>query len=198
VIVLGVIGQIGHFQEHVAQTAYWVGHSTAQPWMTPWGNGLSRGFGRVDMMKPSLGMEILHLVGNLIFLAGFAGVTVITRRALTSKARKWGKMGVWMQGIHGLEHLSLTLSIWFGASRAIGLSTWFGILPPGPGLWTYRVWWHFIANLIGTMIFAVALYHLWRERAEIRATYEDVAPVRRVARPRTLPDPAAPAVALED
>src|SRR4051794_22131122 len=68
VIGLGIVGQIGHFQEHVAQTAYWVGHSTAQPWMTPWGNGLSMGYGRVDMSKPSLGMEILHLIGNFIFL----------------------------------------------------------------------------------------------------------------------------------
>lgn len=31
-------------------------------------------------------------------------------------------MGVWMQGIHGLEHLSLMLSVWLGAKQAIGLS----------------------------------------------------------------------------
>jgi hypothetical protein len=60
----------------------------------------------------------------------------------------------------------------FGAKQAIGLSTWFGQLTPGPGLWTYRIWWHFIANVIGSVIFGVALYHLWRERDVIRASFE--------------------------
>lgn len=171
VILIGVVGQIGHLQEHVAQAGYWVGHPNAKPWMTPWGTGLAKGFGQVDSSKPSLGMEILHLTGNFIFLAGIAGVMVITYRARQTQTRKWGKMGVWMQGIHGLEHLSLTLSVAFGAKQAIGLSTWFGTLPAGPGLWTYRIWWHAIANLIGSYIFAVALYQLWRERAVVRATY---------------------------
>jgi hypothetical protein len=76
-------------------------------------------------------------------------------------------MGVWMQGIHGLEHLSLTLSVWLGAKKAIGLSTWFGQLTPGPGATTYRVWWHFIANVMGSYIFAMAVWHLRRERGEI-------------------------------
>ena len=146
-------------------------HPNAQPWMTPWGTGLANGFGQVDMSKPSLGMEILHFTGNLIFLAGLVGVMLITRRAVATKARRWGRMGVWMQGIHGLEHLALMLSVWLGAPRAIGLSTWFGLLEPGPGLWTYRVWWHFIANVIGSMIFAMAVYHLWRERTVVAATY---------------------------
>lgn len=169
---LGVIGQIGHFQEHVAQAGYWVAHPYSPPWMTPWGDGLARGFGRVDPVKPSLGMEILHLTGNFIFLAGLVGTAQITRRAAgVLKSRKWARMGVWMQGIHGLEHLSLTLSIWFGASQAIGLSTWFGLIDPGPALATYRVWWHFLANLVGTVIFGVAVYHLWRERDAIKAGY---------------------------
>jgi len=171
VIIVGVIGQLGHLQEHLAQVGYWVGHPNAKPWMTPWGTGLANGFGQVDASKPSLGMEILHLTGNFIFLAGMAGVLVITYRARQTQTRRWGRMGVWMQGIHGLEHLSLTLSVAFGAKQAIGLSTWFGQLPPGPGLWTYRIWWHAIANLIGSYIFAVALYRLWQEQAAVRASY---------------------------
>lgn len=171
VIGVGLIGQVGHLQEHVAQAAYWVGHPNAKPWMTPWGTGLAKGFGQVDSSKQSLGMEILHLTGNFLFLAGLAGVMVITWRARQTRARRWGKMGVWMQGIHGLEHLALTLSIAFGADRAIGLSTWFGTLPNGPGLWTYRIWWHAIANLIGSVIFAGAAYHLWQERAIVQAGY---------------------------
>lgn len=194
VILIGVVGQIGHLQEHVAQAAYWVGHPNAKPWMTPWGTGLAKGFGQVDSSKPSLGMEILHLTGNFIFLAGLAGVMVISYRARQTRTRKWGRMGVWMQGIHGLEHLSLTLSVAFGAKQAIGLSTWFGTLPAGPGLWTYRIWWHAIANLIGSYIFAMALYQLWRERAVVRAAYlaPAAAPAREPVRaPLTRPVPGS-------
>jgi hypothetical protein len=111
-------------------------------------------------------------------------------------------MGVWMQGIHGLEHVALTLSVALGAKQAIGLSTWFGLLQPGPGLWTYRIWWHAIANLVGSAIFAVALYHAWRERRVIRDAYRIAAkdepiPVLKLAdravvgsfRVKTLPRP---------
>src|SRR5256885_9077225 len=86
VIILGILGQIGHIQEHVAQTGYWVAHPNAKPWMTPWGNGLADGMGQIDMSKPTLGMEILHLVGNFIFLAGMVGVMLITRRALHTRS----------------------------------------------------------------------------------------------------------------
>ena len=172
VIIIGVVGQIGHLQEHVAQVGYWLGHPNAPAWMTPWGTGLAKGYGQIDPGRPTLGMEILHLIGNFIFLAGLAAIMVITRRARSTRARRWGRMGVWMQGIHGLEHLSLTLSVWAGAARAIGLSTWFGQIQPGPGLTTYRVWWHFTANIMGSYIFAVALYCLWRERDEIRASFQ--------------------------
>jgi hypothetical protein len=171
VIGLGVIGQIGHLTEHVAQVAYWIGHPEDKTaWMTPWGTGLARGYGRIDPGRAALGMEILHLIGNFIFLAGLAGIMEITRRTRAAKSRRWGRMGMWMQGIHGLEHVSLTLSVWAGA-KAIGLSTWFGQLQPGPGLVTYRVWWHFIANVLGSIIFAVALYNLWCERDGLRAAY---------------------------
>ncbi|MEU6094786.1 DUF6008 family protein [Streptomyces sp. NPDC047079] len=177
VIGLGVIGQVGHFQEHVAQVGYWVAHPYSPAWMTPWGTGLARGMGQVDPAKPTLGMEILHLVGNFIFLAGLVGVAQITRRAARDlRSRKWARMGVWMQTVHGLEHVALTLSIAFGASRAIGLSTWFGLIEPGPALVTYRVWWHFVANLIGTVILVVAVYHLWKERRAVRAAYEGLVP----------------------
>lgn len=172
VIVIGLLGQIGHLQEHVAQVGYWLAHPNSPAWMTPWGTGLANGYGVVDTSKPTLGMEILHLTGNFIFLAGLAAVMVITRHARATKTRRWGRMGVWMQGIHGLEHLSLTLSVWLGADRAIGLSTWFGQVQPGVGLSTYRVWWHFVANVIGSYIFGMALYHLWRERPVIAASFE--------------------------
>ncbi|MEU4252968.1 DUF6008 family protein [Amycolatopsis sp. NPDC026612] len=55
--------------------------------------------------RPTFGMELLHLTGNFLFLAGLAGIMVITRRALTTRARRWAKAGVRMPGLHGLEHL---------------------------------------------------------------------------------------------
>lgn len=173
VVVLGVLGQIGHFQEHVAQAGYWVANPMQPAWMTPLGDGLARGLGQVAPSNPNLGMELLHLKGNLVFLAGLVGIMLLTRRVagdLTS--RRWARMGVWMQGIHGVEHVVLTVSVALGASGAIGLSTWFGTIEPGPALTTYRVWWHFVANLVGTAILAMALYHLWRERRLVERSYE--------------------------
>lgn len=171
VVILGVLGQLGHLQEHVAQVGYWILHPNDPAWMTPWGNWFAAGFGRIDQARPMLGMEILHFTGNIIFLAGLAGVMLITRRALRSRARRWAVMGVWMQGLHGVEHLALMLTVWIGTPQAIGASTWFGLLDPGAGLWTYRIWWHFAANVVGSVIFAIAVYHLWRERREVEATF---------------------------
>ncbi|MFE2209092.1 MULTISPECIES: DUF6008 family protein [Streptomyces] len=169
---IGVIGQIGHFQEHVTQAGYWVANPYSPAWMTPWADSFARGMGQIDATKPGLGMEILHLTGNFIFLAGLIGIVQITYRVAGQlKARKWARMGVWMQGIHGIEHVVLTASVALGASRAIGLSTWFGAIDPGPALVTYRVWWHFVANLIGTAILGFAIYHLWKERRTVKESY---------------------------
>src|SRR5690242_7984213 len=49
-IFLGVLGQLGHVQEHFAQVGYWLGHPNAPGWMTPWGTALADGFGQVDHM----------------------------------------------------------------------------------------------------------------------------------------------------
>lgn len=175
VVLIGLLGQLGHVQEHFAQVAYWVAHPNDKAWMTPLGTGLANGFGGMVGGDPVLGMEILHLTGNFIFLAGLFGVLLVTRRALSAKARKWGRMGAIMQTIHGIEHLVLTVSVAAGVP-AIGMSTWFGLLEPGPGLWTYRVWWHFVANVVGTVIFMVAFYHLCRERRQIASTFLPTVP----------------------
>lgn len=55
--------------------------------MTPWGTELTTGFGVVDTTKPNLGMEILHFVGNLIFLSDLVAVMVITTRARRTRTR---------------------------------------------------------------------------------------------------------------
>ena len=100
-IVVGVLGQIGHLTEHVAQAGYWLQHPNSPPWMTPWGSGLALGMGQVDTAKPTLGMEILHLTGNFIFLAGLAAIMVITQRARHTRSRRWAKMGVYPRSTAG-------------------------------------------------------------------------------------------------
>lgn len=194
VIVVGMLGQIGHVQEHFAQVGYWAANPNERAWMTPWGTGLADGFGALVSGSPTLGMEILHLVGNFIFLAGLVGVVLITREAVHSKARKWGRMGAVMQGIHGLEHLALTVSVAAG-SPAIGISTLFGLLEPGPGLWTYRIWWHLIANVVGTVIFVVACHHLWKERRGVAASFSPRVPQPRA--PERTAESAAVTVAKD-
>src|SRR4051794_5412268 len=80
VAALGLIFQIGHFAEHAFQFGVWVlgdwsnicGRDT--PWMSPWAMDLVQQIGL--FVAPSgdaarramLGMEVLHLIGNGIFL----------------------------------------------------------------------------------------------------------------------------------
>jgi hypothetical protein len=191
VVGVGLAGQIAHMGEHVVQIGYWLQAPNAPTRMTPWGSGMGRGFGRIETGKPVLGMELLHLVGNLIFWAGLLGAVLLTRRHPVSGARRTARIGAWVQGAHCVEHLSLTASVWLGAHRPIGLSTWFGTLPPGPGLWTYRVWWHFWANAIPTAIFVTAAVQLWRDRRSIAAGFVITPAQSAPADPVSVPAPVA-------
>lgn len=167
VTLAGLVGQLGHVHEHIAQAIYWLWHPNEPGWMTPLGDSLSRGFGQLTGTEPSVGMEFLHLVGNFLFLAGLVGAMFMARHVAASRAYRWAKMGVIMQALHGLEHLVLTVTAAAGM-KPVGLSTWFGLLEDGPGLWTHRVWWHFLANLVGTGVFLTALVLLRRSRQESR------------------------------
>src|SRR5580704_5003186 len=76
----GLAFQVGHFAEHAMQFGVWVlgdlshmcGRDT--PWMSPWVTGLVRLAGLFmipqadEARRMMLGMEVLHLVGNTIFL----------------------------------------------------------------------------------------------------------------------------------
>lgn len=173
VTAVGLVGQIGHVQEHVAQVIYWLWHPHEPGWMTPLGDSLARGYGQLTGTDPAVGMEVLHLVGNFIFLAGLVGAVLATRHMASSSAHRWARMGVIMQGIHGLEHVALTVTAAAGLPP-VGLSTWFGLLDAGPGLWTYRVWWHFLANVIGTIVFTVVVAKFWRERHRVGAAWAEL------------------------
>ena len=141
----GGVFQLGHFAEHVAQAGYWLAHRSDAPWMTPWASSLASSFGRLATGTPGFGMEALHLTGNMIFFGGATAIAVVISRGGRPDARRPARLGVAVQGLHVLEHVALTATVLAGGP-ARGLSTLFGTLDPGPGLWTYRVWWHLTIN----------------------------------------------------
>jgi hypothetical protein len=72
-----VVFQLVHFIEPVARLGYWAMHTSSAPWLTPWSMA-GRELLVVDS-TPASGNELLHLVGNLILLAGvlaFGGLGV--------------------------------------------------------------------------------------------------------------------------
>jgi len=186
--------QVLHFVEHLAQLGYWIGHPTQAPWMTPW--AMSAAHGLADLGGPSpmaVGMELLHLVGNSIFFVGAVTLAVLVGRcAAGSPAARTTRALLWVQGLHVVEHVALTSTLlWTG--KAAGLSTFFGLADPGPVLWSYRVWWHFLINLAATALLLRAVWQFWPHWAANRGltgaavSQERAAPAHRA--------PAAPAVA---
>ncbi|MQA24625.1 MAG: hypothetical protein GEU94_03965 [Micromonosporaceae bacterium] len=151
------IFQVVHAVEHFAQVGYWVIHPTDAPWVTPWAAYLVTGLSPYG--PPGMGVELLHLIGNLIFFFGVVFLAILVRVIGGSvAAARATKLTLWVQGIHVLEHVALTLSLAM-TGRAMGLSTVFGAIT-GPSLFTYRIWWHFAINLVGTILLARALWQL--------------------------------------
>lgn len=166
IVTLGaLVFQLGHFAEHTAQMLQWVLHPQRGPWMSTWANDLALNLGQIDPARASetttamqRGVELLHLVGNAIFLVGSAGLLFLL--APGSKARSWARATFVVQALHTAEHVALTLTILFGG-RAIGISTGFGAFD-GTRLSTYRVWWHGLVNFLATVLAVVAVL-VWRE-----------------------------------
>lgn len=155
VAALGLAFQIGHFAEHAFQFAVWLlgdlsnicGRDT--PWMSPWANEL---VGRIgSALFPSadaarrmmLGMEVLHLVGNSIFLTSLACLYYCMRS-------KWIRWAFYIETFHLYEHIMLTASAYF-IGKPIGLSTLFGgttVIGDREFAVGFRVTWHFAMNLL--------------------------------------------------
>lgn len=123
--------------------------------MTPWAHALALGLSRL-VGRPTdatAGMELLHLVGNSITAAALLAAVIALRAAPWAR---WVRLGAGLQGFHLAEHATLTVS-WLVVHRAIGMSTGFGLIPAGPWLWSYRVWWHFLVNLAVTLVAVAAI-----------------------------------------
>ena len=104
----------------------------------------------------TMGMEILHLIGNGIFLATIAGVFYFI-------PSRWVRYAFYIEGAHMCEHIALTLSAYY-LGKPIGLSTMFGQAP----IWWgkdaavgYRVSFHFLMNLFPMPFVAFAILQGW-------------------------------------
>jgi len=170
IVVAGtLVFQLLHFTEHGVQLYMWFNGFREMPYMTLWATDLAWWLG--EWMLPSeedwhrvfhVGVELLHLVGNAIFMVGCLGLWYI----LKNKLSKWACV---FQGIHLYEHISLFFSAYY-LHKSVGMSTLYGYFQPyGTDLYaqqsltTFRVWWHFMANLIPTVLVIMALWYGWKK-----------------------------------
>jgi hypothetical protein len=89
-----------------------------------------------------LGMEVLHLTGNGIFLTSLGCLYCCVRS-------RWIRWTLYMETFHLYEHLMLTFTAYF-VGKPIGLSTLFGSSVIGSQEFAVgcRVTWHFAMNLL--------------------------------------------------
>lgn len=151
----GLAFQVGHFAEHAIQFGVWVLGDLSQmcgrdtPWMSPWVTELVRQTGSLmfpganEARRMMLGMEVLHLIGNIIFLTSL----ICLYQCLPLK---WVRWALYIEGFHFCEHVALTATACY-LGTPMGLSTLFGQAGDLGGrefAVGYRVTWHFLMNLL--------------------------------------------------
>lgn len=178
VAAFGLLFQIGHFAEHAFQFTVWVlgdlsaicGRDT--PWMSPWATELVSQLGTLlfpgadSTRRMMLGMEVLHLIGNSIFLTGLAALYYCLRS-------KWVRWALFIEGFHLYEHIMLTATACF-IGKPIGMSTLFGavnLLGGQEFAVGFRVTWHFAMNLLPMPFAMTALMEYRRQIALPARTY---------------------------
>jgi hypothetical protein len=138
--------QAVHALEHFVQIGAWAISPGRTPFLTPWATA-----GR-DVLavggNVAIGEELLHLSGNVVFLAGLVALAVLASRSGEGRSRSL-RLALLIQGLHVLEHAVLTATAALGG-RALGVTTAFGLFEPGPLLWTYRPMAHFVLNAVAT------------------------------------------------
>ena len=156
---LGLAFQVGHFAEHAFQfgiwlygTYHWVASAFCgrdMPYMSPPLTAMVRAAGALAFPDANparqmmLGMELLHLAGNGIFLATIAAASCSTPSKLV-------RCALYLEGGHLCEHLALFLTAYF-VGQPLGVSTLFGQSAywlGQQGAVGYRVSWHFAMNLL--------------------------------------------------
>lgn len=154
-ILLGLTFQVGHFIEHFIQYGHWVVYDRSTAYMSPLAMNLIHHIGSTlyasadAARQHMMGMEILHLLGNMIFLA-----TLIMLRYKGNMGWPAMRWAIYIETFHLYEHIMLVSTAHF-MNKAVGLSTLFG---GAEVLWShntavgYRVAWHFVMNLIPTIL----------------------------------------------
>jgi hypothetical protein len=170
VAALGLAFQVGHFAEHALQFAIWLlgdlsnicGRNTA--WMSPWVMALVEELGALVAptapyaRQTMLGMEVLHLIGNSIFLTGLICLYFVI-------PSKWVRWAIYIEAFHLYEHILLTATAFF-VGKPIGMSTLFGatsLIDSREFAVGFRVSWHFAMNLL-PMPFAMIGFWEFRHR----------------------------------
>ena len=168
VVAIGGLGfQAVHGLEHVVQAGAWVLAPDQPPFLTPWAAA------GADVLavggNAGLGNELLHLVGNVIFLVGLAGLAGLAAGTAAARTRslRWALV---IQGAHVAEHVALTVSAAL-LGRAIGVTTLFGTLAPGPAQWSLRVAAHLGINAAATIAAALAVIQVVRRQRSVGASY---------------------------
>jgi hypothetical protein len=169
---LGLAFQVGHFAEHAIQFGIWIlgdlsnicGRDT--PWMSPWVTEMVRRAGAMVFpganapRQMMMGMEVLHLLGNSIFLISLGCLFYCVRS-------RWIRWALYIEGFHLYEHLMLTMTAYF-LGKPIGLSTMFGgsdIIGSREFAVGYRVTWHFAMNLLPMPFAMTGLIEQTRRKA---------------------------------
>lgn len=168
-VLLAVVAAAGlgfqafHFVEHLVQAVAW----TMEPGRAPFLSSLAI-TGRDALAvggHTQLGEELLHLMGNAIFLAGLLGFTALVGHH-GARAGPSLRLAFAIQAVHVIEHLVLTATVAL-IGRAVGVTTLFGLLQPGPVLWTVRPAAHLALNAVGTVLAGVAVVHWARSRTGV-------------------------------
>jgi hypothetical protein len=172
---IGLALQVGHFAEHAVQFGVWIlgdrsgicGRDT--PWMSPWVTEMVRYAGTIlfpadnPVRQMMLGMEVLHLMGNLIFVTTLCCLYYCIRS-------KWIRWALYIEGFHLYEHIFLTLTAYF-VGKPIGLSSLFGgadIIGSREFAVGYRVTWHFAMNLLPMPFAMIGIMEQMRRNAAAR------------------------------
>lgn len=172
---MGLAFQIGHVAEHAVQFGVWIlgdlsnicGRDT--PWMSSWVAEAVRQAGAMMFSEADatrqmmMGMEVLHLIGNSIFLISLGSLYYCVRS-------KWIRWALFIECFHLCEHLMLTLSA-YAVGKPAGLSTLFGgagIVGSREFAVGYRVTWHFAMNLLPMPFAMIGLMEYMRRNSSVK------------------------------
>jgi hypothetical protein len=158
-VVAGFALQSFHSFEHVIQVVFWGKNPYAPGYMSPVAKKAAAGLESIAAStlgwtgRSTLGMELLHLVGNTLFLLGIAALLIGSPFAAK---RAGATLAFTFEGLHLLEHVILTATTVAGYP-AWGNSTLFNTIS-GAQLSSHRIWWHFVMNIAALALFALAIF----------------------------------------